>query len=51
MLLFAGLGAGTTQKPFRICGETTGALTLSGHTRTPSGCKSGTLKELLLKNV
>jgi hypothetical protein len=33
-----------------IAHETTDALTLSGHARTPSGCKSGSVKRNIIKN-
>jgi hypothetical protein len=34
----------------KIAHETTDALTLSGHARTPSGCKSGDIKRTIIKN-
>jgi hypothetical protein len=33
----------------KIAHETTDALTLSGHARTPSGCKSGDIKRTIIK--
>jgi hypothetical protein len=33
----------------RVAHETTDALTLSGHARTPSGCKSGDIKRTIIK--
>jgi hypothetical protein len=33
----------------KIAHETTDALTLSGHARTPSGCKSGDIKRTFIK--
>ena len=35
----------------KIAHETTDALTLSGHARTPSGCKSGDIKRTIIKKV
>jgi hypothetical protein len=32
----------------KIAHETTDALTLSGHARTPSGCKSGDIKRTII---
>jgi hypothetical protein len=34
----------------KIAHETTDALTLSGHARTPSGCKLGDIKRTIIKN-
>jgi hypothetical protein len=34
----------------KIAHETTDALTLLGHARTPSGCKSGDIKRTIIKN-
>jgi hypothetical protein len=34
-----------------IAHETTDALTLSGHARTPSGCKSGDIKRTIIKKA
>jgi hypothetical protein len=35
----------------KIAHETTDALTLSGHARTPSGCKSGDINRTIIEKV
>jgi hypothetical protein len=35
----------------KIAHETTDALTLPGHARTPSGCKSGDIKRTIIKKA
>ena len=42
-------GRGGDDAESKIAHETTDALTLSGHARTPSGCKSGDIKRIIIK--